>query len=112
VFAWALWRCRPRPERRPEADSAGLLAAARLIARNPVLAGTTLMYLVFNIGLGALLVVIPVFADTVLGGGPELYGLLLGCIAIGELASSLAVGLVRLQVGEGLAICLAALASV
>ena len=66
-----------------------LLAAARIIARSPVLASTTLMYLVFNVGLGALLVVVPVFADTVLGGGPALYGLLLGCIAVGELAGSL-----------------------
>jgi len=113
AFAWAVWRCRPRPEeQRPESSEAtGLLGAARLIARSPVLAGTTLMYLVFNVGLGALLVVVPVFADTVLGGGPELYGLLLGCIAVGELASSVLIGFVRLPVAEGLAICLAALMS-
>ena len=108
IFAWAVWRCRPRAEaRRPEiGDTTSLLAAARLIARNPVLASTTLMYLVFNVGLGALLVVVPVFADTVLGGGPELYGLLLGSIAIGELASAVAIGSVRLPIPEGLAICL------
>jgi hypothetical protein len=69
------------------------------------------MYLAFNVGLGALLVVVPVFADTVLGGGPELYGLLLGCIAIGELVSSLMIGLVRLPIPEGLAICQAAVLS-
>jgi len=113
AFAWAVWRCRPRPEeQRPETGEAtSLLAAARLIARSPVLASTTLMYLAFNVGLGALLVVVPVFADTVLGGGPELYGLLLGCVAIGELASSVAIGFVRLPLAEGLAICLAALLS-
>jgi MFS family permease len=113
VFAWAVWRCRPRPEeRRAETgDTAGLLAAARVIARNPVLASTTLMYLAFNVGLGALLVAMPVFADTVLGGGPELYGLLLGSIAVGELVSSVMIGFVRLPIPEGLAICLAALLS-
>ncbi len=113
AFAWAVWRCRPRPEdgRAETAEATGLLDAARLIARNPVLASTTVMYLVFNIGLGALFVVVPLFADSVLGGGPELYGLLLGCIAAGELASSLAIGFVRLPIPEGLAICLAALLS-
>jgi MFS family permease len=113
IFAWAVWRCRPRPEER-RADTgggAGPLAAARVIARSPVLASTTLMYLAFNVGLGALLVVVPVFADTVLGGGPELYGLLLGCIAIGELVSSVIIGLVRLPFPEGLAICLTMLLS-
>lgn len=113
AFAWAVWRCRPRPgtQQAESADAASLLAAARLIARSPVLAGTTLMYLVFNVGLGALLVVVPLFAEGLLGGGPELYGLLLGCIAIGELAGSVTVGVVRLPVSEGLAICLAALLS-
>jgi len=113
VFAWAVWRCRPRPgDRRPETgDATSLLAAARIIARSPVLASTTLMYLVFNVGLGALLVVVPVFADTILGGGPELYGLLLSCIAVGELLSAVMIGFVRLPVAEGLAICLTMLLS-
>jgi MFS family permease len=113
VFAWAVWRCRPRPEddRAEAGEAAGLVAAARVIARSPVLASTTLMYLVFNVGLGALLVVVPLFADSVLGGGPQLYGLLLGCIAVGELVSSVTIGFVRLPIPEGLAICLAALLS-
>ncbi len=113
VFAWAVWRCRPRSEDLPAetTDAGSLRAAALIIVHNPVLAGTTAMYLAFNVGLGALLVVVPVFAEVVLGGGPELYGLLLGCLAVGELASSLAIGFVRLPLSEGLAICLAALLS-
>jgi len=113
AFAWAVWRCRPQAEA-GHAETGGatnLLAAARLILGHPVLAGTTLMYLVFNVGLGALLVVVPLFADTILGGGPELYGVLLGAIAIGELAGSATIGTMRLAIPEGLAICLAALAS-
>ena len=111
TFAWAIWRCRPQvaASGRDSGDGASLIDAARLIARNPVLASTTLMYLVFNVGLGALLVIVPVFADTVLGGGPELYGVLLGCIAIGELLSSTGVGFVRMSIAPGLAICLALL---
>ena len=109
LFAWATWRCRPRIEAAgpQSSEAASLVAAVRVILRNPVLSSTTFMYLIFNVGLGALLVVVPVFADTVLGGGPELYGLLLGCIAIGELTSSVAIGIVRMPITEGLAICLA-----
>ena len=113
AFAWALGQCRPR--RRDGGSEMGggpsLMAAAKIILHNPVLASTTFMYLVFNIGLGALLVVVPVLADAVLGGGPDLYGLLLGCVAIGELASSAIVGSTRMPIPEGLAICLAALLS-
>lgn len=113
VFAWTIWRCEPRAEERhaDTGDAAGLLAAARVIWRSPVVASTTVMYLIFNIGLGALLVIVPIFADQLLVGGPALYGLLLGCIAVGELASSLAVGVIRMPIAEGLAICLAALLS-
>jgi MFS family permease len=113
VFAWALRRCRPQADEAHahSGDAAGLLAAGRLILASPVLAGTTLMYLVFNVGLGALLVAVPLFADTVLGGGPELYGVLLGAIAVGELLGSATIATVRLPMAEGLAICLAALAS-
>ncbi len=113
AFAWAVRRCRPEAVAGHDGQGAasGLLAAARLILGHPVLAGTTFMYLVFNVGLGALLVVVPLFADTVLGGGPELYGVLLGAIAVGELLGSATIGTVRLAIPEGLAICLAALAS-
>ena len=71
----AVWRCRPRSEqdRAETGEPTGRLAAARLIARNPVPASTTAMDLVFNVGLGALLVVMPVPANTVLGGRPALW---------------------------------------
>jgi MFS family permease len=97
AFSWAVWRCRPRLEDGgcKTGDEMNLLAAVRVIARSRVLASTTFMYLAFNVGLGALLVVVPVLADTVLGGGPGLYGLLLGCIASGELVSSVLSGFFR-----------------
>ena len=109
VFAWAVWRCRPRAvETRTDAsDSTDILSAARFILRQPVLVSTTLMYLAFNVGLGALLVVVPIHANEILGGGPTLYGLLLGCLAAGELAGSVTVGIVRLRIAAGTAICLA-----
>lgn len=115
VFAWAVWRCRPVAATTDDVDEvrtdSGLRGAARLIFRNPVLLTTTLMYLGFNLGLGALLVILPVFASSLPGGGPALFGLLMAAIAIGELIGSVAAGHLRLPVAEGLAICIAMLAS-
>ena len=53
---------------------------------------TTLMFLVFNIGLGLLLVWLPAFADTRLAGGATGYGLMLAAFAAGQMAAALAVG--------------------
>lgn len=56
-FDWALLRLAPQP---PSAGKTrapqGFGEAAKLIAGNAVLLSTTLMFLVFNIGLGLLLV--------------------------------------------------------
>lgn len=108
LFAWGVWRCRPRQEAEPARAGArvSLVDAARVIVTSPVLASTTAMYLAYNVGLGALLVAVPVFADTVLGRGAQLYGVLLGCIAIGQLASASTVAVARLPFATGLAICL------
>ena len=115
VFAWTVWRCSPAAEPAADDDAvrpgAGLRGAARLIFRNPVLLTTTLMYLGFNLGLGALLVMLPVYAASLPGGGPALFGLLMAAIAIGELVGSVAAGHLRLPVAVGLAICIAMLAS-
>jgi len=113
MFAGAVWHCRPQTGTSFTIGTAsrGLRAAARIIFGNRVLASTTIMYLVFNIGLGALVVVGPIFAETVLEGGPQLYGILLGCLAAGELAGAVLTGALRLPVVEGFAICLALMAS-
>jgi predicted MFS family arabinose efflux permease len=113
AFAVATMRCRVRRETPAEPAEArvGLVAAAKVVFESPVLLNTTAMYLVFNIGTGALLVVIPVLTGSVLGAGPEAYGVLLACLAVGELAGSVAAGNLRLPVPEGLAICFAALLS-
>jgi MFS family permease len=73
-------------------DSAGMATAIRLLLREPVLRRTTLMFMAANMGLGGAFVWLPILADTVLAGGPELYGLLLGALAAGEVVSSLVVG--------------------
>jgi len=113
LFVAATVRCRVRvasPDL-PGRSGANIVDAARVILGSPVLSSTTAMYLMFNVGLGALLVAVPVLSDTTPAGGPQLYGTLLACLATGELVGSLATGTFRLPIPEGKAICLAAILS-
>lgn len=78
--------------------------AFTLVRRSRVLLSTTLMFMAFNVGFGAALVWLPVYADRVLGGGPGLYGVLLGLTAVGEVLSSLLVGGLRMPFSLGIMI--------
>lgn len=84
-----------------------LLDAVSLLRRNRILQSTTLMFMAFNVGMGALFVWLPVFAAEVLGGGAKLYGTLLGMVAVGEVSSSVLAGGLRLSASLGALICLA-----
>ncbi len=105
-FAAALstMKITPPPERRQAASS--YQDAFRLLLRNPILLSTTLMFMIFNLGLGVMLVYLPIFADKQLNGGSGLYGFLLGMIAVGEVISALFSGAVRFRLPLGLLICL------
>jgi MFS family permease len=88
-----------------EVVSYSLMDAVRLLLHNPVLLSTTLMFMAFNLGFGALMVWLPILSDQVLHGGPELYGLLLGVLALGEVLSSFLAGALRLPFSLGMLIC-------
>lgn len=85
---------------------AGLGPAWRLLWSHPVLVATTLMFVTYNLGAGALTVWLPVLADRVLGGDAGLYGTLLACVALGEIAAALAAGRWRPRLPLGAMICL------
>jgi MFS family permease len=109
AFALALTRLPSLPPVRAgmhRLQSVSLRDSVKLLVRNRVLLATTLMFMAFNIGgNGALSVWLPLLAQQVLGGGPELYGLLLGAVALGEVVGSLAAGGVRVRVPLGALIC-------
>jgi MFS family permease len=111
VFALALAGIRPvRQESTPSPvtnQSYHLKDAFRLLSGNTILLSTTLMFMAFNLGFGLILVWLPIYADRVLDGGPELYGVLLGFMAIGEVLSSILAGGLIFTLSLGTLICLA-----
>jgi MFS family permease len=69
----------------------------RFMRTTAPIALTTLMFASFNIGLGALLVALPVYATTILGGGATLYAGLTTALLAGDLIGSFAVGAIGLR---------------
>jgi MFS family permease len=111
VFARALSRITTSQEipipgqQRPR--NLSLSGPVHLLLSNPILLSTTLMFMAFNIGYGFLTVWLPIYSDQMAGGGPELYGALLGAIAVGEVFSASLVGSFSTRKPIGLFIALA-----
>jgi predicted MFS family arabinose efflux permease len=95
VMAVALWSVHDlsSPARRPAPDgtlirsTAGFRAVVRLAVTNPVLRDTTVMFALFNIGEGALLVFLPHRAVE-LGLGAGGYGFLVAATTAGQLLAA------------------------
>lgn len=114
VFAFALTRMKLLADT-AEVEEAGqreagesnytLLGVTRFAARNSVLLSTTIMFAAFNLGQGFLFVWLPVLSDKMPQGGPELYGVLLGAWAVGEVVGSLLAGSLTLSLPLGTLIC-------
>jgi MFS family permease len=95
AFALALSRIRIREEPKVSDWTEKPLHtghAVQLLLKNRILFSTTFMFLAANIGNGILSVWLPILSGQVLGGGSELYGILLGVLAGGEAISALLAG--------------------
>lgn len=113
LFAFALFGIHVQPHRTTApsqsesgGESFGLGHAIRLLLDNKILLSTTLMFMAANIGLGTLSVWLPLMTERVFNGGPQLYGLLLGAVAVGEVISAVVTGAVRMPLPLGTMICL------
>jgi MFS family permease len=104
----------------PPPPSTSLLTSAQtyrfqdailLLARNNILLTTTLMFMTFNIGEGFLLIWLPIFADQILKGGSEWYGILLSALAVGEIGGTFLAGGITPGRSLGKLICLMQLLS-
>lgn len=88
-----------------------LLSAVRLMIDNRILLSTTLMFMAFNVGLGALTVFLPLVSDRIDPGSSETFGVLLGALALGEVLSAWLAGSLHLKMGLGARIALAQILS-
>ena len=115
AFAMLLGRSRPPARQRhtdpsPAADQRmGMRPVLRFVVGQPAILATTIMFMLFNVGLGIILVLLPVYANTVLTGGSSAFGLLSSTLAAGELAGAAAAGMVASRWPLGRAIALSQL---
>jgi hypothetical protein len=91
----------------------GFSRTARFVIGQPAIVATTVMFMLFNVGFGIILVLLPVYAQTVLAGGAGAagFGLLSSALAGGELAGAAAAGMVTSRWPLGRAIALSQLAA-
>jgi MFS family permease len=94
-----------------EESAFDLMSAVRLMLDNKVLLSTTLMFMAFNVGLGALTVFLPLVSDRIAPGSSEIFGALLGALAFGEVISAGLAGSLQLKIGLGMRIILAQILS-
>lgn len=116
-FALVLWSIRSSVSDQSDMEASSNLPTFRLsdaislLINNKILLSTTLMFMAVNLGLGGISVWLPIVADQVLHGDAQLYGLLLGALAVGEVSSSFIAGSIKLPITLGKAIALTQIAS-
>jgi MFS family permease len=88
-----------------ERGAYGIREGVRFIRTSAPITLTTLMFASFNVGLGALLVVLPIYATTILDGGATLYAALTSSLLAGDLFGSFIVGAIgwRWPLGRSIA---------
>lgn len=100
-------------DRPPSGRSYGIGEGIRFVRTNSAIKLTTWMFASANLGLGALLVVLPIYATTVLDGGASLYAALTSALVAGDLIGSFVVGSVawRWPLGRSIAAAQTAVAA-
>ena len=94
-----------------KSDSLSLMSAVRLMIADKILLSTTLMFMAFNVGLGALTVFLPLVSDRIAPGSSQVFGALLGALALGEVLSAGLAGSLRMNLSLGVRIALAQMLS-
>jgi len=91
--------------------SYGIMDAVRLMLRDKVILSTTLMFMAANVGLGALTVFLPLVSNQIAENSSEIFGALLGAMALGEVISAGLAGSLNLKMKLGARIALAQILS-
>ena len=91
--------------------SYGLMDAVRLMLRSRVIFSTTLMFMAANVGIGALTVFLPLVSNQIAEDSSQVFGALLGAMALGEVISAWLAGSLSLNMTLGKRIALAQILS-
>ncbi|MFA7433877.1 MAG: MFS transporter [Gemmobacter sp.] len=97
-LVWVLLRWKPAPrERRLPREPMGLAVSAglRYVAMSPNLLRVMVRGFLFGLAAIGVLALMPLIARDLLGGGAELFGILLGCFGFGAIGGALANTLLR-----------------
>lgn len=115
IFAFALLGVKVRePEHIHEEQenlSYGIMDAVRLMLGNRVILSTTLMFMAANVGIGALTVFLPLVSNQIAENSSQVFGALLGAMALGEVISAWLAGSLSLNMTLGKRIALAQILS-
>lgn len=115
IFAFALLGISVQENEHPTTHqtktSYGIMDAVRLMLRDKVILSTTLMFMAANIGLGALTVFLPLVSDQIAENSSEIFGTLLGAMALGEVISAGLAGSLNLKMKLGTRIAFAQILS-
>jgi len=91
--------------------SYGIADAVQLMIRNKVIMSTTLMFMAANVGLGALTVFLPLVSNQIAEGSSQVFGALVGAMALGEVISASLAGSLSINITLGKRIALAQILS-
>jgi len=92
-------------------NSYGIMDAVRLMTSNKVILSTTLMFMAANIGLGAMTVFLPLVSNQIAENSSQVFGVLLGAMALGEVISAWLAGSFSIKTALGKRIALAQILS-
>ena len=106
IAAVALMRARPPAGGVTTRTIAAVAEGFGFLRRSPILLGVMTVDFVATF-FGAVTLVMPVFADDILGSGPQTLGLLLAAPAIGSLAGSIVMSLLRMPDRPGFGVLMA-----
>jgi len=100
-----------QPSDRPVNVSYGIMDAVKLMLQDKVILSTTLMFMAANVGLGALTVFLPLVSDQIAENSSQVFGFLLGAMALGEVTSAGLAGSLKMKIGLGMRIAIAQILS-
>ena len=81
--------------------SYGIMEAVKMMLGNKVILSTTLMFMAANVGFGALTVFLPLVSNQIAKDSAEVFGVLLGAMALGEVLSAWLAGSLSMKVSLG-----------